>query len=242
MALAIFPHWLHALAIASLVIASACSVFIAADELRRPQHMAVMNLVWPVAALFGSVLWLWFYLRNGRAPMRRRQHGETPARPKPPMPVASAKAASHCGAGCMLGDIVGEWLVFSFAAVAIAGGWHWLFADKLFAAWVVDFVCAYVLGIAIQYFTIVPMKQLPPARGLIEALKADTASIAAWQVGMYACMAVIQFAWFTPAYGAIARANAPEFWFAMQGAMLCGFATSYPVNWLLLEAGVKVPM
>ena len=30
---------------------------IALDELRFPQKMAIMNLVWPLTALFGSILW-----------------------------------------------------------------------------------------------------------------------------------------------------------------------------------------
>lgn len=39
--------------------------------------------------------------------------------------------------------------------------------------------------------------------------------------------------WFKPAYGGMAKVASPEFWFAMQLAMLAGFATSYPVNrWL----------
>jgi Domain of unknown function (DUF4396) len=36
--------------------------------------------------------------------------------------------------------------------------------------------------------------------------------------------------------------NTVEFWFTMQLAMLAGFVTSYPVNWWLIEAGVKEEM
>jgi hypothetical protein len=73
-------------------------------------------------------------------------------------------------------------------------------------------------------------------------LKADSASITAWQIGMYGFMAIAQFAWFRRFYGATATVDTPEFWFAMQLAMLCGFATSYPVNWLLVTSGVKEKM
>lgn len=38
------------------------------------------------------------------------------------------------------------------------------------------------------------------------------------------------------------RADTPEFWFMMQIAMLCGFVTSYPVNWWLIRAGIKERM
>lgn len=36
--------------------------------------------------------------------------------------------------------------------------------------------------------------------------------------------------------------DTPSFWFMMQIAMLCGFATSYPVNWWLLRSGIKKKM
>ena len=61
------PAWLHALSIASLGLAAACALLIVVDLLRRPQPMAVMDVVWPVSALFGSLAWLAFYWRHGRA-------------------------------------------------------------------------------------------------------------------------------------------------------------------------------
>lgn len=59
---------------------------------------------------------------------------------------------------------------------------------------------------------------------------------------MYGGMALIQFGWFRPAYGGLADATRPKFWLAMQIAMLAGFCTSYPVNWLLVRSGVKEAM
>jgi len=37
----------------------------------------------------------------------------------------------------------------------------------------------------------------------------------------------------------IANVASPALWFAMQLAMLAGFATSYPVNWWLIRKGLK---
>lgn len=59
---------------------------------------------------------------------------------------------------------------------------------------------------------------------------------------MYGLMAVIQFGWFSSTFGSIATVNSPEFWFAMQLSMLAGFCTSYPVNGLLIRAGLKEVM
>jgi len=52
---------------------------------------------------------------------------------------------------------------------------------------------AYAFGVAIQYFTIAPMRQRSVGKGLWAAVKADTLSLTAWQVGMYRWMAVPVF-------------------------------------------------
>lgn len=232
-----FPSGLHFVAIVSLLIAFVCAITITLDELRRPQKMWIMNLVWPLTALFGSVIWLAGYYRWGRAaPKGQEDQGASP------FAVSVATGASHCGAGCTLGDIVAEWLAFAVPAVAVWFGWHSLFEHKLFAVWVPDFILAFLIGIVFQYYSIKPMRDLSPGQGIVAALKADVASITAWQVGMYGIMAAIQFLWFRPVYGGTAEVNTPEFWFVMQLAMLAGFCTSYPVNWLLIRNGIKERM
>lgn len=50
------------------------------------------------------------------------------------------------------------------------------------------------------------------------------------------------FAIFQPGFGVTLEVNSVEFWFMMQIAMLCGFATAYPVNRWLIVAGVKEEM
>lgn len=128
------------------------------------------------------------------------------------------------------------------AGVATWFGWRWLFAEKTFAVWILDFALAFLLGIVFQYFAIAPMRGLSLREGVVAALKADTLSLAAWQVGMYGGMALLQFGLLRHAYGRIAAVDTPEFWFAMQLAMLAGFATAYPVNWWLIRRGFKEAM
>ncbi len=45
----------------SIGLAVACAVVIAVDEAKHPQKMKVMNLVWPVTALYFSVFAVWAY-------------------------------------------------------------------------------------------------------------------------------------------------------------------------------------
>ena len=236
----IFPTWLHELATISLAVGVVCAITIALDEMRRPQEMWIMNVVWPLTALFGSVLWTAGYYIWGRTAAAGRTDEDDEA--KPPFPVMVAKGASHCGAGCALGDIIAEWAAFAFPTIAIWFGWNSVFAEKTFAVWIPDFILAFGIGIVFQYFTIAPMRGLGLGEGIVAAIKADIASISAWQIGMYGLMAAIQFGWYTHAYDGIAEVNTPEFWFAMQLSMLAGFCTSYPVNWLLIRAGLKEKM
>lgn len=233
-----FPVWLHTLAIISLSIGAVCAVTIALDEFRRPQKMWIMYLVWPLIALFGSVLWTAGYYIWGRG----KPNGQDDDKSNPPFPIIVAKGASHCGAGCTLGDIIAEWAAFAIPTIAIWFGWHNLFAEKIFAVWIPDFILAFGIGVVFQYFTIAPMRGLSVGKGIVAAVKADIASISAWQIGMYGLMAVIQFSWYRSDFGGIAEVNSPEFWFAMQLSMLAGFCTSYPVNWLLIRAGLKEKM
>jgi hypothetical protein len=227
------PAWLHDLSVAYLLLGGLCATVISADEPRHPQHMWIMNVVWPITALFGTVWVLWQYFAYGRSATHR---GETP------FAVMVANGALHCGSGCTLGDICAEWLLFAFPAIAVAFGWHGLFADKLFAGWIVDYILAYAFGIVFQYFTIAPMRGLSFGRGLLAAVKADTLSLTAWQIGMYGWMAIAHFAIFRAGLGVTLETDTVEFWFMMQIAMLCGVATAYPVNWWLLRAGFKERM
>ena len=242
------PASLHILSVIALVLGFACFLAIGVDEVAHPQHMWIMNVVWPVVALFGTGLTLWLYFRYGRLAsaeaMRaaKAAHKKPPNKRETPFPIMVANGTNHCGSGCMIGDICAEWLAFAFPAIAVGLGWQSLFAEKMFAVWVLDFLFAFVLGIAFQYFTIAPMRGLGLVDGLREALKADTLSLTAWQVGMYGAMAALQLWVFPVFFGTRAEVDSFEFWFAMQIAMICGFATSYPVNWWLIAAGLKETM
>lgn len=233
------PAWLHMLSTLSLLLGAACALVIIFDESRHPQKMWIMNLVWPLVALFGSVLALAGYYRYGRLAAKDGLRDHTAATPYPAM---VAKGTSHCGSGCAAGDICAEWLAFAVPAIAVWFGWQTIFETRMFAVWILDFIFAFGFGIAFQYFTITPMREVTRRQALLAALKADTLSLTAWQVGMYGFMAVAHFGLFKHLLGAELAVPTVEFWFMMQIAMLFGFITSYPVNWWLLGIGVKERM
>ncbi|MEO6859403.1 MAG: DUF4396 domain-containing protein [Solirubrobacteraceae bacterium] len=88
--------------------------------LRQP--MRVMEAVWPLTALYLGVLGWLVYARLGRPEVRRdaAQAGEQDV----PEWQGVAVSATHCGAGCALGDVIGEWVVFA-TSLTIAGAALW---------------------------------------------------------------------------------------------------------------------
>ncbi|MDT7952249.1 MAG: DUF4396 domain-containing protein [Acetobacteraceae bacterium] len=243
------PHWFSVLSFAELALGALCALIVLVDVVRHPQHMAIMNVVWPVTALFGTGLTLWLYFSYGRlathdamrSAMARDE--KPPSKSQTPFWAMVAKGASHCGAGCTLGDIVSEWLCFLVPAVAVALGWGSLFGEKMYAVWIADFLVAYAFGVAFQYFAIRPMRDdVSRGQAIWLAIKADTLSLTSWQIGMYGFMAFASFYLFDGVFGAKLRVDSAPFWFMMQIAMLCGFATAYPTNWWLIRSGIKEKM
>ena len=181
------------------------ALIIAADESRHPQDMKIMNVVWPVTGLYFPLIGLHFYRALGRPFARHAPHAGG---------NGVFLSALHCGAGCVLGDVV---------AVALFG-----------PGFATEFAFAYIFGIAFQYIPIRAMRDVSPATALWDAIKADTLSLLAFELGMFGWMAIARF-W-------LSEAAAPAsilFWFTMQIAMIAGFATTYPANWLLVKWGIK---
>ena len=162
--------------------------------------------------------------------MESKARGEKKAGTRKPFWEQAALATTHCGSGCTLADIMVESIL---AAVPLT-----IFGHAIFGSWAVDYAAALLFGLVFQYFTIVPMRHLSPEQGIWAAAKADFLSLTAWQAGMYGWMAIAVFALF---HHELAKTD-PLFWFMMQVAMLAGFCTSYPVNWLLLRWGLKEAM
>lgn len=61
------PTWLIALSWTMITLGILCAIVVLIDIIRHPQPMGVMNVVWPICALFGSLIWLGAYFWWGRA-------------------------------------------------------------------------------------------------------------------------------------------------------------------------------
>lgn len=218
------------------------------------QKMAVMEVVWPLTALWGSWIGVLAYFRFGRQHRRSstdelidldmRPQGAEPIPPKEMPGMGDMKgmpmnnmgmaepgwrsvllSALHCGAGCSLADLLCELFVI-FAPLSVAG------------LWTMEYALALIIGVWFQYAAMQQMQRGPVAATLRRALRADFLSLTAWQIGMYGWMALSLFVFFP---GGPDRGSW-TFWFMMQIAMFAGLAVSYPVNRWLIRTGVKHAM
>lgn len=210
----------------ALSIGILSSIIITIDVIRHPQMMTIMNVVWPINGWFFGPIALWTYFRWGRLKAKDNEKEDTRHRPEKVF-----VSTSHCSAGCSFGDAVGVPIVV-LTGLAIAG-------STLFAHYVVEFVLAYLFGVLFQFYAIYPMNKEKGAGNAIKsAIKADSLSLIAFEVGMFGWMALVHYVFFAEP----PKPTEATYWFMMQIAMILGFLTSYPANWLLVRAGIKEEM
>src|SRR3989454_11377142 len=108
------PSWFELLAWVALGLGFASALVIVADVvvLGNWQHMAIMNLAFPLTALYMGPIALWAYFARGRRMSRKRMHTHAAGMKEGPRDSLwqVSLSDSHCGAGCALGDIGGEGL------------------------------------------------------------------------------------------------------------------------------------
>lgn len=225
------PDWLTTLAWISLGLGFLSAAIILIDIYLRGyrQMMGVMEAVWPITAIYLTVIGLAFYWIVGRTYTAkwRAEHGVK----EWPHWVRVGVSASHCGGGCTLGDVVSETLIFSFGIT--------LFGATIWASYVLDFAFALAFGIAFQFAAIAAMTKAGFLTTLGRAAKADFWSLTAFEVGLFGWMALMYFVFFPDPHLA---ADQAAFWFLMQIGMAVGFLTSYPMNIVLIRRGIKEAM
>jgi hypothetical protein len=230
-----YPEWLHVLAWVYIGICLACGLGIAVHTMMRRQKMWIMGLVWPITALYMGPFVVYMYSRSlsvlEKKPLTPQMKAmQERFKDTPPTMFQNSVAVFHCGAGCTIGDVVAESIVPALGLI---------FAGEFGSKIILDFVFAYILGIAFQYFTIAPMRGLSFGKGLVAAARADTISITLFEIGMFAWMAITFFLLFPSPH---LDPRMAVFWFMMQIAMIAGFFTSLPANAWLIRKGWKEKM
>ncbi|HET8893660.1 MAG TPA: DUF4396 domain-containing protein [Gaiellaceae bacterium] len=232
----VVPAWFELVAWSALGLGFASALVILVDivALGNRQHMAIMDLAFPLTALYMGPIALWAYFARGRRMSRKRMqmHEATALDEARDSWWQVSLSDSHCGAGCALGDVGGEWIVW-------ASAWMIGSAGALGPEYILDLLLAWIFGILFQYFVIAPLRgQIGRLAPLGDAIKSDTLSVLSFEVGLFGWMALVHYVLWRPAL----PIDSSTYWFMMQIGMLLGFLTSWPVNRWLLQRGIKEPM
>lgn|SRR5699024_519404 len=230
--------WLEVISWIAIVIGILQVLLITIDVIRYPQRMMpIMNIVWPLTGLYFPIIGIWAYYKMGRDKEqanhkmdgKHHNHGHSNHQKKPFWQSVFV-STTHCSSGCSLGDMIGAPLVF-YTGFLIAG-------SMLLTDYVVEFILAYIFGIAFQYYGMGFQKHNQPGKALKDAIKADTWALICFEIGMFGWMALAYYVFFVE----MPEPNTVVFWFMMQLAMMLGFCTSYPANWVLVKKGIKHAM
>ena len=120
------PMWLTVVAWLYLSVCFGCAALIAYDIFvsGHRQPMGVMNAVFPITALYFRPAGAGVLLAVGRT-ATGTGHGAGMGHPasdrgERPWWVMMATEVSHCGSGCVLGDVISEFIIFGLA-LTVAG-------------------------------------------------------------------------------------------------------------------------
>jgi hypothetical protein len=221
------PGWLTAVSWAFVALALLCAAAILYDVYGRGyrQPNSLMNVVWPITALYFGPLALPAYYRWGRPRSEKwqRKHGSGPEKS---LPVAAATGGIPGGAASAVGHVIGVPLVV-LTGLTIAGQSLWVMI-------LVIAVIATALLFAFEYFfSTVPSRGLSTGEGLGVALLIALVTVLAFDVGMGGWMLVMHFLLFMPPLTDV------TFLFLMQVGLVLGFLTGYPAVLWLVRRGTK---
>ena len=203
--------------------------------------MNIMNVVWPVTVFYLVPIGIWAYFHLGHSYSSKsssdqkhliKSHEYKNAKSNRKFWERIFVSATHCGAGCTIGDVLSTWIIFIGSIL--------FFSSVLVTAFILDFTFAWLLGIIFQYFAISQMRKVSLREGFVDSIKADTLSLVAFEVGLFGWMAIVALVIFGTTWHA--NPTEPVFWFMMQVGMTIGFFTSYPANIWLVKKGIKHAM
>jgi len=115
-----------------------------------------MNVVLPVTVFYLVPIGIWAYFHLGHSYSSKsssdqkhllKSHEYKNGKSNRKFWERIFVSATHCGAGCTIGDVLSTWIIFIGSIL--------LFSSVLVTAFILDFTFAWLLGIIFQYFAIV---------------------------------------------------------------------------------------
>src|SRR5262245_50509392 len=222
------PTWLLKLSWATLILGLVSAAFIVVDERVRGyrQPAKIMELVWPVTALYFGPGAAMLYRKVGRpmSPQWRDRYGSPPKRPRQ---AAVLIGLMHCSAHCTLGAIIATPIIFA-AGFNISG-------DTLWPEYIGDYLAAVGVGIAFRYSAESRRGGLRVWAAMTTVVRADLLSVSVFELALFVWLGLLAY-FVSPA---ALRPNDPVFWFIVQIGLVIGFFAAWPITSWLVRRGVK---
>jgi hypothetical protein len=222
------PTWLLILSWVAIAAASTSAAVIVVDEwiLRYRQPVRILEIVWPVTALYSGPEAIAAYRKWGRPQSLRWQerHGNPPKKPQNP----SLLHLRHCGAHCTLGAILATVTTFAIG-INGAGGAGW-------PEYVADYVAALAIGVLFRYSADSRRGGSRAWAAIRIVIKADLLTVSAFELALLVWLVLMD----DLVFPAVLRPNSPVFWFILQIGLIIGFFAAWPASSWLIRRGIKV--
>jgi Domain of unknown function (DUF4396) len=224
--------WLLVLSWTMLVVGFVSAASVVVDDLVRGyrQPIRLMELVWPVTALYFGPAAIVAYGKWGRPQSRRwRERYGNP--PKISQNGAVVIHLSHCGCHCTIGAIIATATVFA-VGFKIAG-------DTLWPEFIGDYLAAVAVGITFRYGYESHAGVSRVWAAIRTFGRADLLPVSAFEFALFVVLAPVDQLVFPEAL----RPNNPVFWFILQVGLVIGFFAAWPVSsWLMIRRSVDVKL
>ena len=222
------PTWLQILSWVALTAGLTSAAVIVVDEsvLRYRQPIRILEVVWPVTALYFGPETIAAYREWGRPQSLRwrERHGNPPRKPQKP----ALLHLCHCGAHCTLGAIIATVITFAIG-ISVSGGTEW-------PEYVADYVAALALGVLFRYSAESRTGGSRVWAAIRTVVKADLLTVSAFELALLLWLVLLQ----DLVFRVFLRPNNPVFWFILQIGLIIGFFAAWPASSWLIRRGVNV--
>jgi Domain of unknown function (DUF4396) len=223
------PTWLLILSWVALAAGLTSAAVIVVDEsvLGYRQPVRILEVVWPVTALYFGPETIAAYRKWGRPQSLRwrERHGDPPKKLQNP----ALLHLRHCGAHCTLGAIIATVITFAIG-INVSGEREW-------PEYIADYVAALAMGILFRYSAEPRTGGSRVWAAMRIVVKADLLTVSAFELALLVWLILVHDLVF-PA--AVLRANNPVFWFILQIGLIIGFFAAWPASSWLIRRGVAV--
>ena len=223
------PTWLVMLSWATLVLGLASAAVIVVDSFigGNRQPAKVMELVWPVTALYFGPAAIMAYRKWGRpqSPRWRQRHGNPPKKPRH---AAVVFGLCHCLAHCTLGAIIATVIIFGLG-IGTAD-------ETLRPLYIGDYAGAVAVGVAFRYATEAHTGGRRVWAAIRSVAREDLLTVSAVELTLFIWIALVEHLVFPEAL----LPSSPVFWLFHQIGLIIGFFAAWPATSWLIHRGIRV--